>query len=263
MTEIVLNEKDWAMRAIESLSLGDKPYETITRVAKYYKSLGYAKSEIRRMVEDFMIRSNPRLSLVKWDSAITSALSTAEKYPMVCIPGIMITDTEMGEIAKLQSVLQQRVMFTLLCMAKYGNAVNHRNGGWVNMQQRDIFALANVALTSKRQSLMINDLWQAGLIGYSCLVDNINLQVKIIADGEDALYITDFRNLGNQYMRYLGGDYFECDGCGLVLRTTNKKAHQKYCKDCAMEIKAARDADRNYINKLNAAFLKKSQAKGA
>ena len=260
MNEIVLNEKEWAKRAIESLSLGKKPYETIVRVAKYYKSQGSSKADVRRKVEDFMIRCDPKISLVKWDGAIESAVVSAEKYPLININGIMITEPEMDKIKSLQSVIQQRLMFTLLCLAKYGNAVNSRNGGWVNLPQKDIFALANITLTTKRQSLAINDLWNAGMVGYSCLVDNINLQVKIIEDGNEALFIDDYRNLGNQYMRYLGGDYIECDGCGLVIRQQSKSSHQKYCKECASAVKAAMDADRNYINRLNRQFLKTSQA---
>lgn len=260
MTEIILNEKDWAKRAIDTRSLGSKPYDTIVRVAKYYRAGGYRNGELRRRVEDFMIRSDPGLSLVKWDKAITSALGVAEKYPMVCISGISVTETEMRKVEALPSILQQRLMFTLLCLAKYGNAVNPKNNGWVNLPQRDIFSLANIQLTTRRQSLMINDLWQTGMIGYSCLVDNINLQVMIIDDGETALFVDDFRNLGNQYMRYMGGEYIECEGCGLVIRQPNRSAHQKYCRECAASVKASMDADRNYINRINRQFLKTSQA---
>ena len=260
MNEIVLNEKEWAKGAIDSLSLGKKPFDTIVRVAKYYKSEGYRKSEVRRKVEDFMIRCQPRLSLVRWENSITAAVNAAEKYPPICISGVMITKPEMEKIEELQSVLQQRLMFTLVCLAKYGNAVNKNNGSWVNFSQKDIFTLANITLSSKRQSLMINDLWQAGYVGYSCLVDNVNLNVKILEEGDDALFIDDFRNLGNQYMRYHGGSYFECEGCGLVLKKTNASSHQKYCKECADVIKANRDSDRNYVARLNRQFFRASQA---
>lgn len=260
MKEIVLNEKEWAREAIESLSLGRKPYETIVRVAKYYKSEGYRKSEVRRRVEDFMIRCNPRISLVKWESSITAAVNVAEKYRPICMSGIVVTEPEMKRIEQLQSVLQQRVMFTLVCLAKYGNAINKSNGNWVNFEQTDIFQLANVTLSSKRQALMINELWQAGYVGYSCLVDNTNLSVKILEEGDEAMFVDDFRNLGNQYMRYHGGSYFECEGCGLVLKVNSTSAHQKYCKECADSVKANRDSDRNYVMRINRQFLKASQA---
>lgn len=257
MREIVLNEKEWAKEAINSLSLGKKPYETIVRVAKYYKSQGYRKSDVRRQVEDFMIRCDPRLSLVKWNDSITAAVNAAEKYPPVCIAGVTITVPEMEKIERLDSVLKQRVMFTLLCLAKYGNAVNPRNGNWVNLEQKDIFMLANVKITGKRQALMINELWQAGYIGYSCLVDNVNLNVKIIEDGDLTMFVDDFRNLGNQYMLYHGGNYFACEGCGVVLKAAPGVGRpQKYCQECADEIKAGMDADRNYITRLNRQFLR-------
>lgn len=257
MKEIILNEKEWAREAIDSLSLGSRPYDTISRVAKYYKSEGYKKKDVRRLVEDFMIRCDPRLSLVKWSDAITSAVNAAEKYPPICVPGVVITQPEMEKIEQLDSVLKQRVMFTLLCLAKYGNCVNKNNGNWVNLPQKDIFALANVAITGKRQSLMINDLWQAEYIGYSCLVDNVNLNVKIVEDGEPAMFVDDFRNLGNQYMRFHGGNYFECEGCGVVLKACdNPRRPRKYCDECAAEIKIGKDADRNYINRLNRQLLR-------
>lgn len=260
MKEIVLNEMEWAKGAIDSLSLGKKPFDTIVRVAKYYKAQGLQKNEIRRKVEDFMIRCQPRLSLVKWDGSISTALNIAEKHPPLCLSGVAVTEPELKKIEELPSLLQQRLMFALVCLAKYGNASNRNNGNWVNAEQKDIFALANVTLSSKRQSLMINDLWQAGYIGYSCLVDNTNLSVKILEDGDTAMYVDDFRNLGNQYMRYHGGNYFACECCGLVLKVTNTSSHQKYCKDCAEAIKSVRDSDRNYVMRINRQFLKASQA---
>lgn len=260
MKEIILNEKEWAKEAIDSLSLGKKPYDTIVRVAKYYKAEGYRKSDVRRKVEDFMIRCQPHLSLVKWENSITSAVNAAEKYPPICLSGVVITDAEMRKIEALDGILQQRLMFTLVCLAKYGNAVNKSNGNWVNFEQKDIFQLANVTLTRSRQALMINELWQAGYVGYSCLVDNTNLSVKILEDGDEAMFIDDFRNLGNQYMRYHGGNYFACECCGLVLKVTRPDAHQRYCKECAGVIKAGRDADRNYVMRINRRFLKASQA---
>ena len=39
---IVLNEYEWAERAIKDKSLGKKPYETLSRVAKYYTYKNYS-----------------------------------------------------------------------------------------------------------------------------------------------------------------------------------------------------------------------------
>lgn len=95
-----------------------------------------------------------------------------------------------------------------------------------------------------RQSLMMNDLYSLGLIGYSKLVDNINVSVKFIDDNSDiVLYISDFRNLGFQYLKYTGDTSFtECESCGLVMKRTSNRL--KYCPDCAIDIDRAKSAER-------------------
>ena len=54
MINIVLNERAYAEYALENLSLGDKPFETLSRIARYYYSEGYKKREIESLVKDFM-----------------------------------------------------------------------------------------------------------------------------------------------------------------------------------------------------------------
>ena len=256
-SEIVLNEKRWAKEAIESLSLGKKPYDTIVRVAKYYKAEGYSKAELRKMVEQFMLRCSPNISLVKWDNTINAALSAAEKYPLICIDGVSVTDEEMKTIKSLPGILLQRLLFTLICLARLGNEISPRNNNWVNRPQNEIFKLANINITSKRQSLMVNDLWRAGMVEYSKLVDNTNLRVTAVCDGSPCITVNDFRNLGNQYMQYIndGAGYFNCEICGLALKQRSKK--QKYCECCADEVDRAMARDRKAFKNINDTIFEK------
>ena len=122
---------------------------------------------------------------------------------------------------------------------------NPNNNNWVNRKDNEIFSLANITLTTKRQSLLINDLWTMQYIGYSRVVDNININVKIV-DNESptVLYISDFRNLGNQYMRYCGEKYIECECCGKVVK--EKHGKQRYCTECATEIDRQKSLERYY-----------------
>lgn len=236
MTEIILNEKNWAETAIENSDLGSKPGETLMRVAKYYYSMGYKRSEIERLLEEFVLRCDSSVCIPKWHMLISRCAASAGKYAMIDIAGVFITQKEMEVIQSIKGKLAQRLMFTLICLAKYGNAVNPNNGNWVNRASRDIFALANITINTNRQSLIINDLWRAGYIGYSNIVDNINLNIKVVDDSMDdvAVFITDFRNIGNQYMKIIGENYMECQNCGLVIKRTSNR--QKYCPSCAIEM---------------------------
>lgn len=235
MTSIVLNEKACAEYALENLSLGSKPTETLGRVARYYYSVGYKKKEIGSLLEDFMLKCDPTINIVKWQGVIDRLVNMSDKYALFDIAGISITKSEMEKIQSIDGKMLQRLMFTMLCLAKYGNAISPNNNNWVNKKDKDIFALSNITTTIKRQSLMINDLWQMDYIGYSRVVDNINMNVKIVDDNsEEVLFVTDFRNLGNQYMRYCGEKFIECQCCGKVVR--QNKNVQKYCSECADEV---------------------------
>lgn len=236
MAEIILNEKQWIEDMIQNASLGNKPSETLGRLARYYRELGYKKNEIAKMLEEFMIRCDPTINVIRWQPVIENSIKYAQKGNLIDIPPIPITRKELDKIAELPGLLLQRLMFTLLCLSKYGNSINIKNSSWVNRDVREILSLANIKVNVKRQSLLFNDLWNAGYIGFSNIIDNINVNVKIIDDSEEEVImkIDDFRNLGNQYMRHIGDGYMVCSHCGLVIK--RNAPNQKYCKDCAVDI---------------------------
>ena len=80
MTNIVLNEKACAEYALENLILGSKPTETLGRVARYYYSIGYKKKEIGSLLEDFMLKCDPTINIVKWQATIDKQVSSADTY---------------------------------------------------------------------------------------------------------------------------------------------------------------------------------------
>lgn len=241
---IVLNERECAIEALQRCVLDTKPLETLGRIAKYYRSEGYKKSEIHSMLESFMLKCDHTINIIKWQDAIDRQIKNAEKYPLIEIDGIPITKKELGVCDSLTGKQMKRLMFTLICIAKFCNAVIDKNNNWVNRPDKEIFKLANVIVPIKRQSLMLNDLREAGLIRFSRKVDNININVSCIDNVSDpALIITDYRNLGYQYMRYCGEPYFECASCGIVIKYTGKK--HKYCSDCAADIHRQKARD-NY-----------------
>lgn len=243
---IVLNEREYAMAALQRCDLGAKPLETLGRIAKYYRSEGYKKTEIHRMLESFVLKCDPSINIVKWQDAIAKQVKGTDKYSLVEIDGIPITQKELDICNSLSGKQVKRLMFTLICIAKFNNAANDKNNGWVNRQDNEIFRMANVTTPIKRQSLMLNDLRELGLIRFSRKVDNININVTCIDDnGDPALIITDYRNLGYQYMKYCGEPYFECASCGIVVKRGSNI--QKYCHDCAVDVNRQRARD-NYKN---------------
>lgn len=235
---VVLNEHEWAENMISSRSLGKKPFETLCRVAKYYIDKEYSKRDTRRILDNFLIQCDPAASLPKWSDTLDYAVDRALKYDAVKIDGIDITSAEMKKIDALEGRQIRRLAFTLLCLAKYWDIVNPHGDHWVNNKDSEIMRMANINTSIKRQSLMYHTLNQMKLIQFSKKVDNTNVRVCFMEDGDVVIKVTDFRNLGYQYLKYHGESYFECCNCGLTvkMKESARGRKPKYCKECAVEI---------------------------
>lgn len=238
---IVLNESDYAAHAVATSSLGKKPSETLRRVARYY--MDYHKINDKKAVQAklgvFLLQCDPTASIPKWSPLLEFATNWASKHEAVNIDGISITKPELSTIDALPGRQIRRLAFVLICLAKYWNTVNRCNDNWVNSRDHDVMAFANVNTSIRRQCAMYTKLHDLGLIQFSKKVDNTNVRVCFLCDGETALVVRDLRNLGYQYMKYHGAPYFECENCGATtkLREPSVGRKQKYCEECAVEIK--------------------------
>ena len=60
----------------------------------------------------------------------------------------------------------------------------------------------------------------------SCRITYIN------DDSEKVLFISDFRELGYEYLKYKGENFIRCRECGVLIRN-NKAGTKKYCSKCS------------------------------
>lgn len=239
---IVLNETEWAEEKIKSNELGDNTYETLCRVAKYYISNGYTKEYTERILGRFLIQSDPNIVLVRWGDAIQNAVKYAIKNPPIFIESIKVTKGEMNFIDSIDSTQARRLAFTLLCIAKYYDAVREVNNHWVCTKDSVVMSMANIKTSMKRQCALFRKLKDLGFLEFAKKVDNTNTRISFldidIEDSEVVCEVTDFRNLGYQYLMYKGGSFYKCENCGLVTKVESKKKSNrlKFCKECAVKI---------------------------
>lgn len=242
---IVLNEYEWAERMISNHELGKKPIETLNRVAKYYLENRYSKREIRKLLDTFLTQCDPSVSLVHWSDTLDKVAKNVGKFPLIRLDGVNITHKELERIETLAGKQVRRLAFTLLCVAKYWDAVSESNNHWVNSPDKEIMQMANINTSIKRQSLMFSELRDAGFIKFSKKIDNLNVQVLFIEPGETAIHIQDFRNIGYQYLKYYGAPYFDCVNCGITVKIQEpaRGRRQKYCPSCAVELHTKQKVD--------------------
>ena len=237
---VVLRENDWAASMIQANSLGKKPSETLRRVARFYMdTYNINQDATRKKLDLFLLQCDPTSSLPKWSDALDYAVSRACKYPAINIDHISVSKNEVEKIDSLEGKQIRRLAFTLLCLAKYWNIVTRKEDGWVNSKDNEIMSMANINTSIKRQSLMFGKLNELGMIQFSKKVDNTNVKVCFMEDGEEAIRIYDFRNLGYQYLMYHGEPYFTCENCGITTKVNDRgnRRRQKYCPECAAIIK--------------------------
>lgn len=237
---IIMNESEWVEEVLSKKTLGDRPSSTLLTIAKYYYNDGYSPKQVEEKLELFLLQCDPNISLVKWSDAIDYAVKKGQVYTLRNIDLIPVRDKEMKTITSLKGVQQQRLAFTLLCLSRYLDMANEKNNHWIGVRDTDIMKMANISTSIKRQSAMYASLEELGLIQFSKLVDNTNVRVLFQDDTSDVvLEVTDMRNLGYQFMHYMGGDFFICENCGITekVRSPKKGRPQKYCTSCAVEIK--------------------------
>lgn len=214
--------------------MSNNPFYDLKCLAKYYLSQGCKTEDITKQLEFFLIRCNPYVNILAWDDIIKKSVKYSLKHPLVEIEHILLNDTELLLCKSLEDSSHRKLIFTLICLAKFANTVNPQNNNWVCRSDKEIFSLANIDLSSKNRHLTLHELEKTKLISFSNKINNLNIKVNCLCEGEPILAISDFRNLGNQFLRYEGASCIECANCGAVIKKNSNR--MKYCSDCAKEI---------------------------
>lgn len=233
----VLNEVKQAEFIIKNRELGNKPSSTLFILAKYYRQKQELnKEQTFQKLDEFMQKNYKNYNSAKWEDIMEDISKKATKYPMREIDNISITQYELDMIRTLKNIKYEKLLFTMLCYAKLHNMNSENNNGWVNTSIQELYRIARVSVKYKKDKfLILNDLEQTGLIAFSKKNDNLNLQVTFVdMDGASILSVADFRELGYEYLNYIGEENFiRCSKCGKLTKRTGKR--NKYCFKCKKE----------------------------
>lgn len=225
--ENLLNKQD-----LKVSDLGSKPSSTLNLLARYYREVGKDNDEIKELLSDFLHRClKDKYKESKWIDSIFYQVVKSKKYTLKKVDDVTVTKSEINIIQSVKGKSRQKVLFTLLVLAKYYNAVSDKNNNWTNLEYKKIFKLANVQLSIQNQALLVNDLYNCGFVNVSKNVGKPNIQVNFVDNEFDAvLTITRLKDLGKEYLMFCGEDYIRCQKCGTLVK--NYRNTNKYCKTC-------------------------------
>ena len=230
-----MNERVFAENCLREKDLGKKPYYSLHLIARYYYSLGYRKKKIIEELTRFLENYYPPYNNARyeWDNQIEKIAKNAGKTPLFESEGVKITSAELEKIESLNNKVLERLAFTLLCLAKLKLQKNPESNGWITNDAKEIFTLARISCKEIERYLKINKLYTLGFVEPSKKITNLSIRVTYINDDSpQKLFISDFRELGYEYLQYKGEKFIRCQECGVLTRA-NKNGTKKYCKNCA------------------------------
>ncbi|MBD5534520.1 MAG: hypothetical protein HDQ99_02450 [Lachnospiraceae bacterium] len=234
---VVLNEVKQAEYIIEKGEVGNKPTSTLFLLGKYFRQKeNLNKEQTFNKLDKFMQKNYKNYNSALWEDIIEDISKKANKYSLRELNSIGITQSELDKITEEDNLRYQKLLFTMLCYAKLYNSISENNNGWINTDIKEIYRVARVTVKHRNDKfLYLNDLEQMELISFSNKNDNLNIRVNFVdMNGESVLDISDFRELGYEYLNYTGnGKFIKCSECNRIIRKTNNKC--LYCVKCKKE----------------------------
>ena len=230
---IILNEREYAEKWLASERIDEQPYPVLSILAKYFYANGCKKKEISSKLFDFLCSHFVVTKKLQWEDVCDQLAAKADKYPLYEFDGVWITRAELDKIAEADSDKERRLLFTMLCLAKLANLKREKNNGWVNTDTRELFKMARVDCRLHQRFYMIGKLGKQGFLEFPKKNGNLANRVTFIDDeSEKVLLVSDFRELGYEYMKYCGEEIIRCRECGILTRG-NKNGTKQYCSKCA------------------------------
>lgn len=229
----ILNEAEYAEKCLREGIVDKNPYQVISILAKYYYHRFNRKpKQIKELLIEYLSRYYPRYELneEQWLTAVERLATNSKKWKLYEFAGVKITKKEFETIRNIKNKSLEKLAFTSLCLAKAHNLRNPKNNGWVNTDTAEVFKAARINCSTLEQDLKLNKLHQRRLVDFPKQNDNLNFRITFCdSDGEEEIFVSDFRELGYEYLNHIGAKFIRCAECGILTPPgdTNKK---KYCE---------------------------------
>ena len=206
-------------------------------IAKYYYSPALSVTEyvdlVLKKAQEFELdpKDYQEYKYISFLKGVCKKILTGDKEcELRQIENVVIYESELDIINKGETDREKKILFTLYILAK----INPYGNGWVNNSLKEIFNLANVTASTADRAKMMYKLYSAGLIEQNHKNDVLAYKVNLGKETENTVItISQFKNLGNQYLAKFKPGWKMCICCGKMLKI--KGGNTKYCKSCARE----------------------------
>lgn len=232
---MILNEKEYIERVINEGRKKSDNFFVVTKLLCIYYSqeYGYTKNKVNKKLIEFYEKENNKFpDYYTLDMFNKYSRKHTNQRKLLEVNFIPIYKSEMEIIQELDNKINQRLLFTMMCLARYNNYLRCADYNYTNNDRYKIAKLAAIPGSKDEKMDRFGELIDLGLIYFSkkacntridCMTDNF--------DQEIAIKITRIEDIANQYRLYCGEDYVYCEDCGLLFRNSSTKPAKK-CPTC-------------------------------
>lgn len=213
---------------------------TIYSLAKYnYHALQLNDKENYNSVLKYILKNCDNIFEESIYSDIINCIKNAKKHKFASINEVCITESELKVIKNLDDIKQQKVIFVILAIAKYLNAIHGESYDAAFLTNSEICKMARVTIPVDERDVFMQFAYDKELLYRHTFAGSERKKLTFVShDPEDKVVLrlneADFKDLAYAYMAYLEPHKFKrCFRCKKPIRAKDKK--NELCIDCKKE----------------------------
>ena len=251
MKEYIFDEKAYIEKIINANSVDmSNPTNTIRQLARYnYHVRGLTKGKNYAAIVDYMSMNYKGFSEISYQKSIDGCIRDVKKTAFKNLAPVAITQKELDIISSLDDIKKQKLVFVLLCTAKYRDQYIPNNQHKTDISTTDLYKRARVVLPCAKRDIYLHFLVAEGLVEKHTIPDTKNKKLIFVDEEESSIVMRltepDFKDLAYVYMAWKNGGkgFTKCQKCGITIKQSKTKP-RKYCDKCATIINKQQSVER-------------------
>lgn len=222
---------------------------TIYSLAKYnYHALGLNDKENYNSVLKYILKNCDNVFEESIYSDIINCIKNAKKHKFASINEVCVTESELNIIKSLGDIKQEKVIFVILAIAKYLNAIQGKEYDAAFLTNAEICKMARVTIPVDERDVFMQFAYDKELLYRHTWAGSEKKKLTFVShDPEDKVVLrlneADFKDLAYTYMAYLDPHKFRrCVSCGTWMRRNNYD--KRLCTECIRSNNIQEEKDR-------------------
>lgn len=235
MIKFKFNETRDIVNEVESNLMDfSNPRKAIWTLSLYYIQIKNCnEKEVFQKIIDYISERDSDFYYEQYLNDINKCIKKAKKYEIKNIDKIIITKSEMDVIQSFNDIKKEKIVFVLIALAKYFNALYGNDRDCCFAKTRDIFKYARVVIPASERDYYLHFAYESGVLLPNFSVGSNMQLVGVVSHNEEesALVLDeyDYKELAYAYLNYKDGGYKRCKECGAWFKTKSSEPNLKYC----------------------------------